>query len=184
MKNTLIKYFILVFFSLAFLNNSCKSSHKTREFGNLHDAIIRSIDDFKSQRGTLFKSDSVFFIINEEDTDYFRITIIGDDEDKYLYSPAKNPQENRIPNNYLEFNNKLFIWYDSNREITKQTIEIYKKFDLLIDDEEGSIKFLDNDILDDKKKGTTYFFCKNDLSKFKKIISSFSRKYKVQLKCD
>lgn len=63
--------------------------------------------------------------------------------------------------------------------------DILKKYNMLKDDEGGWITFLDY-TMNDKKKATTYYFCKNNLKEFKRIITNISdiNLPKLNCKCD
>jgi len=71
---------------------------------------------------------------------------------------------------YLEKEGKLFFWWDSSYPLTEKTLATYKKYDLLQDDD-GLIQTPDF-ITDDALKGAYYFFCTNDLSSYKKVITN------------
>lgn len=181
MKDIHINYHLFIVLICSLFIIGCKSSSIIIE-GNLKDAILKSVNDFDLKYKKTIDKKKVFSVFETENPSYFVVSII-EKERKFLYNPLKKPHENKLPNNYLELGNKLFVWFDDKKQIDEKTIAIYKLYDLLVDDENGNIRFLDDDVLDDKKRSVTYYICKNDLSKFKRRTSNFSSNYKINLKC-
>jgi hypothetical protein len=183
--NKIYVYFLITFSVI--LTSGCSSSFKYMTNGDVNDAAFNAVNDFVNNHQKLQQKDNVFKVVffdDENDNNgFYRFIIIGT-EKQYLYNKLKHPNENRFPNNYLESENKLFLWYDDNKQVDSITVNTYKRYNLLIDDENGSIKYLDNDILDESKKGVIYFVCKNNIAKFEKIVSNKSIKYPKKLKCN
>ncbi|WP_412464553.1 hypothetical protein [Flavobacterium mekongense] len=175
MKKNII-FLVFIFFL------SCKSiDSQIVSQGNIDNAIMNSIIDFKKTK--LFKTGAVFSVLENNEEEFYKITIISKGKNKYLYSKQKKAKENKLPSRYYETDNKLFIWWDENHEVTDKNIEILNKYDMLVDDEGGNVWFLESSS-DDSKKGATYFICKNDLKNYKRVISSTSSSTLPNLKCN
>lgn len=178
---------LIYFLFLIILGVGCRTSLNYRTNGDINDAIFNVVTNFINKHKQLQKNDSVFNIVffDEENdkNDYYRFIIIGTNK-QYLYNKLKSPNENRFPSNYLEFENKLFIWYDDNKQIDSLTLATYIRYNLLIDDKDGNIKYLDNVVLDDSKKGVIYFVCKNNLTRFEKKVSNKYIKHPKKLICN
>lgn len=186
-KQTINKmYSLFAIVLLILLGSGCRTSLNYKTNGDINDAINNVILNFVNNNHQLLKNDAVFNVVFFEEendkNDYYKLIIIGT-ENQHLYNKLKKPNDNRFPSNYTEVENKLFLWYDDTKKIDSLTISTYKRYNLLIDDKNGSIKYLDSEILDDSKKGVSYFVCKNNLTKFEKHISNKSIKYPKKLKC-
>lgn len=85
-----------------------------------------------------------------------------------------------LPTRYTIRDNKLFYWKDDRYPITEETIRVLWQYDLLIID--NSVPEL---LTDDNQKGAHYYFCKNDLSKYKRRITDIGFGYykPPRLKC-
>ena|SRR5690554_1454461 len=151
--------------------------------GDANHAIINAIHDFQGNHSGIFKKDDVFYIIIRENASYYDLTIINLGEKQYLYNPKVIPNDNSFPNNYYVLESKLFIWYDDLKTIDESTINTYLKYNLLVDNENDTIFFIDNVNMDDSKNGVSYLFCKNDLTKFKKYKNRIGQTSSSKLKC-
>lgn len=145
------------------------------------EAIEKAINDFSKTKA--YKKNRVFGISYKEICESILvISILEREENKFLYSITKTIEENTLPSSYFEKDNKLFIWWDDNKKVNQEMFDILKKYNMLKEDEGGWITFLDY-AMDDKKKATTYYFCKNDLKEFKRIITNISDTNLPKLKC-
>ena len=167
--------------------------------GDYEDAIQNAILDF-SQTKKLFKQDLVFYIgvydpfviFKEEKTSWIPhithdeiigISIIGGDETLYHKSDVELGKHNdnpRIPSRFIIHEEKLFLWYDDTQPITQELVYVLSQFRLVRDNSEELFM-----IIDDGKKGTDYFFCRNDLSRYKRVINNIAIGYykMPKLKC-
>ncbi|MCP1997183.1 hypothetical protein [Flavobacterium sp. HSC-61S13] len=175
-----MKYLLILMY---FFMMGC-TSYKTqlRSNGNYEAAIENSIIDFS--KTNLFNHDSVFRIrykILEENL-YF-ISIIGDSENKFLYSKEKKFEENKLPNRFFIHQNKLFIWSDSNHQSNKEILGVLESRNLIQDEEKYGFYVLDYSIEDDKK-GAKYYFCKNNLKKYKRVITNLGIIKTPKLNCE
>lgn len=175
-KNKIGTFFVVILFI------QCKTIEVQNKNGDINDAILNSIYDFINDHKSLTKNDRVFYVGNERINDYYLITI-SRTLSKHLYNPSRKPSDNILPSNFYEVNNKLFIWWDDQKEVDETTIQTYLSYDLLIDNQNDTIVTLDV-VLDDKTKGVSYYICKNDLSNYKKIKSSYVKNSHPKLKCN
>jgi len=186
--------------------NSVKSGKNIRDV-----AINNAILDF-SNSCKLFKSDLVFSVSFEDTVfllafdrkasrwyrekfyeDMALVSIsahrIGNDCgeccDKFLYTEKTTVgSKGTLPSRYIEKDEKLFFWWDDDYPLTEEMLAILWKYNLLCDDTKGLI-VLPDFTTNDRLKGAHYYFCKNDLSKFKRIITSIANGYykPPKLKC-
>ena len=182
MKVYLIKTCKLILFFLFISCIQCKPVDVKYREGNINEAIINSINDFTHNHKSLIKRGNIYYIGYKSYNDYYRITI-SKTESKHLYNPNIKPNENKFPSNFYEENNILFIWFDKGKEIDKKTIQTYLKYGLLVDNQNGTILFLD-EVIDDSLEGVTYYICKNNLSNFKKIKSNQVKNSHPRLNCN
>ena len=175
MKNLL--YFILIFL----YSCSPKLSNKNNfyEKGGVNEARMNSINDF-AKNSPLFKKDLVF-LINEYklDSNLIVLTIIG--EENKFYPTKRNTigsSFDDFPTRYSEKKGKLFCWYDSNYKITNELVAMLSKYKKI----DSSLVNQDNRLLakyrvDDSKKAEGYYFCKENLKRFKKVRTSIATGY-------
>lgn len=173
------KYFLIP--TLALLSYSCAGWKKDLvEKGNDEIAFKNAIIDF-CNTSSLAKRDKVFTIsFKEYNSKAIGIGIIGDTNKIYIY---QNSPQSRIPNQYIEYNSKLFCWYDDKKENNPNIIKKLSEYKVI-----DSVKVLTEDmgyIRDDSKKGTNYYFCKENLIIYQKEETSIAlpRDIKINLKC-
>jgi len=148
-------------------------------------AINAAIFDF-SKNCRLFKRDSVFSV-SYQDTVYslttertntqtirwvkdrfydniVAVNILAFADYQFYFS-----QENikKLPSRYIIIDRKLFYWWDGNYPVNNEIIEVLRKYNLL--QEELSIPDFS---INDSQKGADYYFCKNNLSRRKRVITS------------
>jgi hypothetical protein len=148
--------------------------------GNSDTVFKNAIVDFY-HTSSLARKNSTFSIYKREyDSGVIGVSILSNDNKIYV---LYNSPQSKIPDRYIEYNNKLFYWYDNEKDkdpnIVKKLSE-YKIIDSLqILTEEMSYK------RDDAKKATQYYFCKNNLLEYKKEETSIAmpKEIKVQLNC-
>lgn len=163
----------------------CKAPLNYLNEGDINSAIYNAVIDFDHNHKDLQKKHSVFIVVffeNEiEEHDFYHLTIIGE-EDKFLYNKLNIQNSPKIPSNYLEIGNNIYIWYDD-KKLDNITIETFKKYNLLVDNEDGKIKFYGDVVINEKQKGVTYFICKNDITSFEKKVSNLYVKFPKKLNC-
>jgi len=164
MKTNQVLLSVLIVLSLI----SCNAyKEELKVNGYESEAIHNAILDF-SNKSPLFRKDTIFSVnvIKTFDSTKYVIGIIGDDM-KILVNDSIRAmiglKVKTIPTRYLEIENRLFTWWDDDYPLTKQTLEIYKRYNLLQDDEGGWIKFPD--------------FCKNNLTIYKKVTTNIGFGY-------
>ncbi len=163
-KNNMEKYlYFLIFISLI----SCNSyKSQLSEKGNYEDAIFNGIIDFSNTQ--LFLEGKVFFVnIDLKVEDYYAFSIM-ENSDKLLFSRDKAFSENQLPNKFMVYKNKLFYWWDDNYGSDRNILEKLILNNKIQYEEESP--FIDFET-DDKKKGVKYYFCKNNLIKYKRVIT-------------
>ena len=182
----------LLFLLTGFFLFSCSTWKESLvKEGGLEDAIQNAILDF-SHTKKLFNQDSVFYlgvddplvIFKEGETrwipdkthdEIIGISIVGDSENLYHKSDVelKKPNENpRIPSRFVIHKEKLFLWYDDAQPITQELVDALSQFGLVRDNDEELFV-----VIDDGKKGANYYFCRNDLSRYKKVINNIAMGY-------
>ena len=186
--------FLLSIFLL--LEASCASfNEELVKEGGYKDAIQNAIVDF-SNTCSLYNRDSVFsvtiydplyeMIFEETDegngrwvkgqsykgvlaisisANYHKIFLMDD-------SARVSGQGGQMPTQYIEVDGKLFYWWDSNCPLTEEVLNVFKKYDLLVNyNLDRVVEFYDFST-NDSKKGVDYYFCKNDLSKYKEVVTN------------
>jgi len=162
------------------------------QFDNRYDAVKNAIIDFSSKPKLYRKS--LVFQVTPLDTLHKNILRVLDDgtsewvsgeayegiiavgisanDNKFLVSSKDSiGSKTGLPSRFIERDGKLFFWFDREFSMTQETLSILKKYNLLVDDEDGKIFELDY-ITDDAQKGVTFYFCRNDLTKYKKVITN------------
>jgi len=179
MKLTKAFIFLIILFNL-FL--SC-TSYKHKLFkgkATLEEARINAIIDFSSK---YYKRHSSFLIYNCSDKtqNIFCFVFVINDNKEVIDTLFKIGEYNRyFPNDFLEYNDKLFVWNDENKVYNRKTIEALQRFDK-IDSINYKIQIgeisheqvLSSLVIDHSLKTVYYFICKNDIIKYKSIKSLF-----------
>lgn len=139
--------------------------------GGHNEAIKNAIIDF-SHTCKLHKEDSIFLVsVHEIDIDLLAIRIGKNNIKLLLTADAEPGNITNLPSRYVINNGKFFFWEDNDYPLTENILALYRKYNLLQNDEGGAIIFPDF-LTDDTQKAAHYYFCKNDLTKYKKIITS------------
>lgn len=190
--------FIIFLLPLLFVDCSSVRSSFFQEGNSIQEmATMNAITDF-SKKSSIFRKESVFsvsFIDTiytlrfEEVSELERISTGTRDTHRwvrdslyqdlvavivfakpyYQYYYKKGEKTGHLPSRYLITSGKLFYWRNLNYPVTNNMIDILSRYDLLQD---SSIFPGYPEGMDLKKikyrRSTAYFFCRNDLSKFKK----------------
>jgi hypothetical protein len=81
-------------------------------------------------------------------------------------------QNKRIPSRAFEKDGRLFLWWDKRFPLTDSTLNILNKFHLI---ERGSksdySRFLGLGF-NDSKRGADYYFCRSNLSVYKRVVTN------------
>lgn len=162
-----------------------------------HGRVIQTaIRDFSKTK--LFRKDSVF-IIELYDTLYhvaydtisknnykskrgraypniIAVDILGWPYKHFLDTTIDLYNQKEIPSRFVEQNGKLFIWRDKHYQLTGSTIKMLDKYHLIgRGGHDDWYKFIPG--TDDAKQGAQYYFCRSDLSVYKKKITSIAIGY-------
>lgn len=155
-----------------------------------------AINDF-SKNCNLFKKDSVFCVVYN-DSVYTKATLIHIDSGQsvdgrthqwkkgkliegmvsveiscsYYRHYFSEKTRNQLPTDYLIKDGKLFYWWNKNNTVTEDIIDVLWKYDVLQTD--SLIPEISND---DSQKGADYYFCRNDLSKYKRVVTNIAIGY-------
>jgi len=139
--------------------------------GSQNEAIQNAILDF-SNTSRLYKIDVVFSVQTGYKGKKVLSVSIGKNNMKMLLTEnTKVGSKSTLPSRFVEKEGKLFYWWDNDYPLTEEALAVLHKYNLLQDDKDGTIKFPDF-VIDDAQKAAHYFFCKNDLSKYKKVITN------------
>ncbi len=102
---------------------------------------------------------------------------IGANYNRFLLTKeAKVGSKGKLPTRFFEKDGKLFYWWDNDYPLTEETLSVFHKYNLLQDDENGMITIPDF-VIDDAQKVAHYYFCRDDLTKYKKIITNIGLGY-------
>ncbi|MCC5943524.1 MAG: hypothetical protein JJT94_01210 [Bernardetiaceae bacterium] len=140
--------------------------------GNPNDAVYNAIIDFVNIEKKYVKQDSVFSIYVEDinknilSVSIFRkinkVSLFTKDEINYDYR--------HFPTNFLEIDGKLFYWKDTTKSVSQEVVDklyLMSRVDTVIYQ-----KKLSERIIDDAQKGVDYYFCKSDLTQYRKVRTS------------
>jgi hypothetical protein len=184
---------LTVLFLLLIILISCNSiKHQLWSNGGHNETIQNTILDF-TKKSPLFKKDSIFHIryydtlhrmVLENVDDYnsrwvkgkpyekiIAVSIMGFDSKYFIDDSLKVAKKEHLPSRYSIRDGKLFIWDDENFLTTNETISVLEKFDLITND------YLFDGGVYDAKKGVDYYFCRKDLSKYKRVTSKLAIGY-------
>ena len=191
------KTLICVSAFLLFLVFGCSSmrEHTCCPEADLPDAAIRiAIEDF-SNHCSLFRKDSTFHV-RFNDKVHHKSTLYSspDEHGRPIWRNAEGEvieglvsvgiagfggpyfygesTKDRLPSRYIIVNDKLFYWEDADCPMTEETFNVFMKYGLLETDEDAWWANLS--VGCDDKKVAHYYFKKNDLSKFKRVLSTLA----------
>lgn len=117
--------------------------------------LVSDGDGCKWKRGELINGVAAVVIIG------YRERIRYSEEMKYK----------TLPSRYVIKDGKLFFWDDKDYPVTDETIDVLARYNLLSDDPWYDYP------MDDQRKGADYYFCKNNLSKHRRVITNIGIGY-------
>ena len=185
------------------LLSGCKSSIVIlqKETYQTEDFINVAISDFVS-KCSLFKKDSVFKVSVEDtlvklsfqseqsrwilDTVYQNILVVnvfGLINKVWYFSDAVIGSKGKLPSRYAIVKGKLFFWEDDDYPLTEEILSVFKRYNILTEMmERGALP--DNPI-NDAAKAADYYFCRNDVSNYKRVVTHVATGYyePPKLKC-
>lgn len=175
MKTKIYLYLVI----LSFLPLACIGQTKGLvSKGDYTDAINNAVTDFY-KTSQLIKKDTFFSVSYKTlNADIIEVNIIGNPNKFYI--DGDKPL-NRLPTSYIENNGKIFYWYDNNQNSSNVNPNIIDKLAeyKLIEYNAETIEYS----RDDNKKGISYYFCKNNLIKYKKVKSNTSQDTIPKISC-
>ena len=166
-------------------------------------AIYEAITDF-ADNCRLFKQDSIFYITTLDtlkhytlqrnqgtlewicDSIYANLFVINiiPSINKLFYLPdAVVGSKGKLPSRYVIVKGKLFYWRDRDYPLTEEMLSVLKKYNVLTDMIYDGM--LPEYSINDAQKGASYYFCRNDLSKYKRVVTNIATEYysPPKLKC-
>ena len=182
MKPLSNKIVVLIFFvaSCAAWKGNLKSH------GDRNVTVENAIIDFLNTE-RLSKKDSVFSIIVEDlNNNILAVSILGDESELYPGPNTKIGKKHQyFPSRYKVQNNKLFYWYDSTHVLTEDFVSVLSKYNHIDSLNVNGIVEI-RGFINDAKKGVGYYFCKNNLLKYKKHRGTIAMGYydPPNLKCN
>lgn len=91
---------------------------------------------------------------------------------KMLLKPdATIGSKGKLPFRYYEKDGKLFFWRDEDYVLKEDALAVYRRYNVVQEDPDNKIGMPDP-VIDDKQKGASYFFCKDNLAIYIRVVSS------------
>ena len=194
---------ILLLLWLLLVNSYSQKKYIPQSTNFVEFAIYEAITDF-ADNCRLFKQDSIFHIRIQDtlkhytlqrnqgalkwicDSVYanlFVINIIPSINKLFYFPDAVVGSKGKLPSRYVIVKGKLFYWDDDDYPLTEEMLSVLKKYNVLTDMIYDGM--LPEFLIDDAQKGAHYYFCKNNLLKYKRIITSKAAGYyrPPKLKC-
>ena len=139
--------------------------------GGISSAVKNAIIDFSST-SRFFNADNVFRVsVRANEIEGVFVVGIMKSNTKILFSAEDTiGSTSNIPSRFIEVDGKLFYWRDREYPLSQETLSIFRKYHLLQEDENGTLLYPDFKV-DDSSKSTDYFFCVNDQTIYKKVIT-------------
>ena len=181
---------IVLMFAVIIFSSGCSVSHKIQTAERLikEEAIRIAIQDFTTHGG-LFKKNEAF-LVHYSDSVFKKASLEYDEETKVYYFKegeymeglvwcgisSAHPwfysleTEDTLPSRFVIIDDKLFLWKDDNYPVTEEIINVMWYYDLLVTTE---IEIFGLPI-DESAKGTSYYFSKDNLNKYKRIDSNLA----------
>ena len=158
-------------------SNSCKLRKESSSFTvRFEDSFFKLAFDLESPLiNQVNSSDDLILVKISVNT----IDIDCSDEccNRYLYTKETTiGSKGKLPSRHIEKDGKLFFWWDNDYPLTEEMLALLWKYDLLCDDTEGLIHF-PTFTIDEDQKGAHYYFCKEDLSNYKRVVTNVAPGY-------
>ena len=167
MKKTILIMKHILFYCIAiFLLIGCASVKNTEAKKNV-DPIHIAINDFvRSPKPKDFWGKKTFFICMVDVNDSIVGVALFHSKNKEFIKEGENivgTYRTDFPTDYLEKGNKFFYWNDPTKAVTQEILDKLDQYNLL--------EFGPMYVVTGRQKGFGYYFCKNNFSKYKKVIS-------------
>lgn len=158
--------------------------------GGREVAIQIAVNDFLDNC-SLRKMDSVFSVNIYTDNNELLVLGISRMHENKIYPSSKDKigmSSLKFPSHYIERDNKLVYWCmnDSAQTVTEEIVNILSKYNQIdsafVNEEKAYPEF----VIDESIKGADYYFCKNNLAIFKRVITNKAIGWynPPKLKCD
>jgi hypothetical protein len=151
--------------------------------GSQNDAVLNAIHDFLHTENQRKKYNVFSVYLTNINDDLLSLNIGGNmnpilvvTEDRVKYS------YDAFPTCIYEQDGKLFYWDDSTKVVTDDVIATFRRYNLV--DTAITNTYIPDMIIDDSGKGVGYFFCRNNLLRYKKVHSNKEWYKSPKLKCD
>lgn len=167
-------------------SHSCRLYKKDSVFSVSYHAKVYDEAYLTKRYDPMFGNEIMTWMPGPLREDLVLVTISAAPEAHFLVTANTRVGENgHIPSRYVIMDGKLFYWFDDSYPLTKEMLDILWKYNLLQDDDGGLITVPDNPI-NDSKKGADYYFCKNNLTKYKRIVTNIGHGFykPPKLKCN
>ncbi len=170
-----MKYIYIIFF-IFFLSSCATWKNELRTASNSENIIYNSIIDFHNTSSLAKKSNSFALIIKDYNNDIIRVGIY---EASQKFYRTHEKLLTTLPTRYIEYDNKIFYWWDDSLSATDEIINKLKKYNLIYNVNSFADIVV---VIEDDKKGKVYYFCKNNIEKYKKIKAGRFVKKTIPLK--
>ncbi len=170
---------LVLWIVLFFIIEGCHSGRNITVPGSGQDRAIEAVILNFSKISRLYKTDSIFSIRAEHlpnNNDILVVSIIRAGGKLLLKKDYKAGTKGKLPSRYVVKDGKLFYWWDDDIVLTEEALAIFGKYNLLQDDENGLIQ-VPFHTLDDTQRGAHYYFCKDNFSINKRIITNIGLGY-------
>jgi hypothetical protein len=138
--------------------------------GDRNDAIKNAIIDFTHAR-RFYRKDTVFdFLIKDINDDVLAITILGERNKVAVITENEVDYSYKaFPTRYVERDGKMFYWHDSTVNTPPELITKLSKMTRI--DTAIIGKYLPQTWNVDYERNVTYYFCKSDLKRYKRVYT-------------
>ena len=135
--------------------------------GDTSDAIRNAIKDY-THSAKKSKTDTVYYVFAEDVTnDVIGVNIYGTNNKICVVTEDSiNYSYHAFPSDFTEVDKNLYYWHDSTKTVTNEIISILNDYNL-IDTTILNVYIPAMEI--SHNKGMDYYFCRNNLMKYKKI---------------
>ncbi|MEJ8606432.1 hypothetical protein JSO56_05775 [Riemerella anatipestifer] len=169
--------YILIFSILLVIQNCSTKKRTFVKTGDYETAINSAVIDF-CHTSSLANKDKTFSVSYKDyDSGIIGVSILGDINKIYIVGGSS---QGRVKDRFMEYDNKLFYWYDEKKDKDPNIMSKLSKYGVII-----KVDSLTEDMgytIDDSKKAIHYYFCKNNLSIFKKKITPIALPKEIENK--
>ncbi|MEL7003336.1 MAG: hypothetical protein AAFN93_11460 [Bacteroidota bacterium] len=132
--------------------------------GSNETVVLNAIFDF-CHTSFPVKKEKIFAVdIMEINNNVVGVSILANPEPFIII----DGDTSNLPSQLIEYQEKLFYWFDEESKVNDQVIAVLNQYDMI--DSVKSIAFA-NIQINHSIKAIDYYFCKEDLTKYKKVKS-------------